>query len=123
MKIKETMSKEETFKPFYLLTFVLPIVTIVGNIYAENSWNNVNYSWMGIILAIFIYPIIETIWGEGKDFNPENTPTGFFDSILYIHVVGQIIGVLTLMNLAKQSPGDLVLCVRFQNACSSQSKD
>ena len=107
--MKETIPKQKTVKIFYLLTFVLPIVTIVGNLYAEKSWNGVNYSWMGIILAIFIYPIIETIWGEGKDFNPENTPTGFFDSILYIHVVGQFVGILTLMNLVKRGPEDLIL--------------
>lgn len=107
--MKETVPEQKTVKAFYLLTFVLPILTIFGNTNAENSWNGVNYSWIGIIVAIFIYPIIETIWGEGKDFNPENAPTGFFDSILYIHVVGQIVGILTLMDLVNRDPGDLIL--------------
>ena len=107
--MKETEPEQKTVKIFYLLTFVLPILTIFGNIYAENSWNGINYSWIGIIVAIFVYPVIETIWGEGKDFNPENAPTGFFDSILYIHVVGQIIGIATLLNLVNGNPNDIVL--------------
>ena len=107
--MKETEPEQKTVKIFYLLTFVLPILTIFGNIYAENSWNGINYSWIGILVAIFVYPVIETIWGEGKDFNPENAPTGFFDLILYIHVVGQIIGIMTLIDLTNRSPNDLIL--------------
>ncbi len=87
-----------TPKPYYFLGLVIPLSVIIGNYYGDF------YVGTSTFLGLVVFPLIDLIWGEGEDSNPEDGSPVFFDSILYMHVVLQFFAIGSFINFVLKNP-------------------
>jgi len=87
-----------TPKPYYLLGLAIPLSVIFGNYYGGF------YVGTATFLGLVVFPLLDLIWGEGDDSNPEDASPVFFDAILYMHVMLQFVAISSFINYVLSNP-------------------
>ena len=87
-----------TIRPYYFLGLTIPLSVIIGNSIGGF------YVGTATFIGLVIFPLLDLIWGEGEDSNPEDVSSAFFDAILYMHVILQFVAISSFINFV--SPSD-----------------
>ena len=78
----------------YLVSLALPLLTITG--IHVGGWMTVT----GLATAFVLYPLLDLTLGESEGTNLEHLHPLFFDVILYLHCMLQLVSVLVLLRFA-----------------------
>tara|TARA_B100001079_G_scaffold267322_1_gene275875 strand:- start:235 stop:1236 length:1002 start_codon:yes stop_codon:yes gene_type:complete len=87
-----------TIRPYYFLGLTIPLSVIIGNSIGGF------YVGTATFIGLVIFPLLDLIWGEGEDSNPEDVSPAFFDAILYMHVILQFVAISSFINFVLSEP-------------------
>ena len=87
-----------TPRPFYFLSWIIPISVIIGNYVGDI------YVGTATFIGLVVFPVLDLILGDGKDRTPESTSPHFFNCILYGHVFFQFVAIASFFYFIQSKP-------------------